>query len=107
MTDRNVKNRIIAIFGLFLKPFARSFSSINFLSSNPVEETQNTMKTFINALNDYDATAAWNLMSPNLQTSYGTIQNFTDSYVKQLQQTGWHTQLLGSKVQADPSRCTF
>ena len=58
---------------------------------------QNTMKTYINALNDYNATAAWDLMSPNMQASYGTMQNFTDSYVSQLQQSGWHAQLLTIK----------
>jgi hypothetical protein len=67
------------------------------LFSNPVEEAQNTMKTFINALNDYNATAAWNLMSPHMQASYGAIQNFTDTYVSQLQQSAWHAQLLDVK----------
>lgn len=65
--------------------------------SNPVEEGQNTMKTYIKALNDYNATAAWNLMSSNMQAAYGSIQNFTDSYVSQLQQSGWHAQLLQIK----------
>jgi hypothetical protein len=65
--------------------------------SNPVNQAQSTMKTFIDALNDYNATAAWDIMSPNMQASYGTVQNFTDSYVSQLQQSGWHAQLLDIK----------
>jgi hypothetical protein len=61
--------------------------------SNPVEEAQGTMNAYIKALNDYNATAAWNLMSLNMQASYGSIQNFTNSYVNQLQRSGWHAQL--------------
>lgn len=65
-----------------------------FPSSNPIGEAQNAVNAYINALNNYNATAAWNLMSPDMQASFGTIQNFTDCYVSQLQQSGWHAQLL-------------
>jgi hypothetical protein len=58
------------------------------------QEARNTVKAYVNALNDYNATAAWDLMSPNMQASYGTIQNFTDSFVSQLQESGWHAQLV-------------
>jgi hypothetical protein len=29
-----------------------------------------------------------------MQASYGTIQNFTNTFVDQLQQAGWHAQLV-------------
>jgi hypothetical protein len=57
-------------------------------------DAENTMKSFINALNSYDTDAAWSLMSPALQTSYVTIQNFNGTVVSELQQIGWHAQLL-------------
>jgi hypothetical protein len=65
-----------------------------FPSSNPIGEAKNAVNTYINALNDYNASAAWDLMSPDMQAQYVTIQNFTDSCVSQLQQSGWHAQLL-------------
>lgn len=98
-TKRNVLSIFVGIIIAMLLSGAVFFPLfINlFPLSNPIEEAQNTMKTFINALNDYNATAAWDLMSPNMQASYGAIQNFTDSYVSQLQQSGWHAQLLDIK----------
>jgi hypothetical protein len=59
-----------------------------------VAESENTVNSFIAALNNYDANTAWNLMSPALQTSYGTMQNFNDTVIGVLRQSGWHAQLL-------------
>jgi hypothetical protein len=99
LTKRNVLLIFVGIIIAMLLSGAVFFLFfINlFPLSNPVEEAQNTMKTYINALNDYNATAAWDLMSLKMQASYGTIQNFTDSYVSQLRQSGWHAQLLDIK----------
>jgi len=98
LTKRNVLLISVGIIIAMLLSGAIFFSLINlFPLSNPMQEAQNTMKSYINALNDYNATAAWDIMSPNMQVRYGTIQNFTDSYVSQLQQSGWHAQLLEIK----------
>ena len=60
------------------------------------KEALNAVQTYINALNDYNATTTWNLMSPNVQAVYGTIQNFTDSFVSPLKEPGWHAQILAN-----------
>jgi hypothetical protein len=68
---------------------------INFFNlPNQPKEAQDTVNAYINALNDYNATAAWNLISPSIQASYGTLQNFTGSFVSQLQQSDWHAQII-------------
>jgi hypothetical protein len=59
-----------------------------------VAESENTVNSFIAALNNYDDNTAWNLMSPALQTSYGTMQNFNDTVIGVLRESGWHAQLL-------------
>ena len=72
--------------------FFAFFISLFNLPNQP-QEAQSTVNAYINALNDYNATAAWNLISPSMQAMYGTVQNFTDSFVSQLRNTGWHAQL--------------
>jgi predicted PurR-regulated permease PerM len=93
-TKRNVLLIFVGMIIAMLLSGAVFFGFFMNLFSNPVEEAQNTVKTFINALNDYNAAAAWDLMSPRMQASYGSIQNFAGSYVTQLQQSGWNAQLL-------------
>jgi hypothetical protein len=61
---------------------------------NQPQEAQNTVKAYINALNEYNATAAWNLISPSMQASYGTIQNYTAGLVEHLESSGWHAQII-------------
>ena len=62
--------------------------------SDPTDQAQDTVNAYINALNDYNAAAAWSLMSPSIQASYGTLENFNDSFVSQLQASGWHAQII-------------
>jgi hypothetical protein len=59
-----------------------------------VAESEDTMNSFIYALNNYDANTAWSLMSPALQTSYGTIYDFNDTVITVLRQSAWHAQVL-------------
>ena len=63
---------------------------------NQPQEAQGTVNAYINSLNEYNATAAWNLISPRMQASYGTIQNYTASFVEQLKSSGWHAQIMTS-----------
>lgn len=77
-----------AVFSLLLIPLMHSHFS------DQTIEAQNTVNNYINALNHYDVPTAWGLMSPNMQASYGTIQNFTESFVNQLQGSGWHAQII-------------
>ena len=61
---------------------------------NQPQEAQDMVNAYINALNEYNATAAWNLISPSMQASYGTIQNYTASFVEQLESSDWHAQVI-------------
>ena len=71
------------------------FNAIGPISfSDPTEQAQDTVNAYINALNNHNATAAWKLMSPSIQASYGTLQNFNSSFVSQLQQSSWHAQIM-------------
>lgn len=80
---------------LFFLVFSNLFQSFSVSAfSNPVGEAQNTLSAYIDALNAYNATAAWNLLSPNMQISYQTLQNFNDSFVGKLQTSGWHAQIV-------------
>jgi hypothetical protein len=74
----------IVFFSFFINLFS--------LTDQP-KEAQNTVNAYINALNGYNATAAWNLLSPSMQASYGTIKNFNESFVTQLKESGWHAQI--------------
>ena len=83
---------IISMFlsgAIFFETLSNSFPN-----ANQEQEAQNTVIAYINALNNYNATAAWGLMSPNMQASYGTIQNYIESFVSQLQESGWHAQVI-------------
>jgi len=82
---------IIGSIFLFLT-YVNVFQSASL--SNPTQEAQNTLNAYINSLNDYNATAAWSLTSPNLQTSYGTLQNFNSTFISPLQATGCHAQII-------------
>jgi hypothetical protein len=73
--------------------FFALFINIFSLPNQP-QEAQNTLNAYINALNEYNATAAWNLISPSMQASYGTIQNYTASFVEQLESSDWHAQVI-------------
>jgi len=66
----------------------------SFSLTNQPQEAQDTVNAYVNALNAYNATAAWNLISPSMQATYGTLQNFSDSFVNHLQESGWHAQTI-------------
>jgi hypothetical protein len=57
-------------------------------------ESEKTMSSFVAALSNHDAAAAWSLMSPALQASYGTKENFSDTVITELREYGWHAQVL-------------
>jgi hypothetical protein len=56
-------------------------------------EVEDTIKSFLVALNDYDADASWALMSPTLQSSYGTKEDFKSDFLDGLEQSSWHAEL--------------
>jgi len=58
-------------------------------------EVENSIRSFITALNNYDADASWVLMSPTLQADYGTKQDFNSSILNGFKQSSWHAELTG------------
>ena len=57
-------------------------------------EVENTIRSFITALNIYDTDASWGLMSPTLQASYGTKEDF-NAFLIGCSQGSWHVALTG------------
>jgi hypothetical protein len=76
----------IFFFMIFNTPGPISFS-------DPTEQAQDTLNSYVNALNDHNTTAAWNLLSPSVQSLYQSIENFNESVMIPLQQSGWHAQI--------------
>jgi len=62
-------------------------------------EAENTTKSFIAALNDYDLDGSWALMSPDLQASYGSKARFNSTILSGFKQSGWEASLtnIGSR----------
>ena len=58
-------------------------------------EVEDAIQSFISALNNYDADASWDLMSPTLRSFYGTKEDFNSSVLDGLRQSGWHAELTG------------
>ena len=56
-------------------------------------EAENTIKSFIAALNDYDLDASWALMSPDLQASYGSSARFNSIILSGFKQSEWEASL--------------
>jgi len=76
---------IVAVAGFFLwQTFSGSYG-----------EVENTIRSFIAALNNYDADASWALMSPTLQAFYGTKESFNGSIISGFRQFSWHAELTG------------
>jgi L-asparagine transporter-like permease len=53
-------------------------------------EAEKATNSFIDALNKYDADAAWALMSSGLQSSYKSKANFDSSVLEGLRESFWH-----------------
>lgn len=63
-------------------------------------EVENTIRSFITALDNYDADASWALMSPGLQDFYGTKGDFNSSILDGFRQSGWHAELTSISSQS-------
>ena len=57
---------VVAVAGIFVWRFMGSSFA----------EVEDAIKSFVSALNDYDADACWDLMSPSLRSFYGTKRGF-------------------------------
>jgi len=80
---------VVAVAGVFLlQSFTASFA-----------EVEDAIKTFLSKVNSYDAAGAWALMSPDLQNSYGTQEDFRSEILDGFEQSSWHAELtnIGSK----------
>lgn len=67
-----------------------------------VADSKATVGSFVTALDDYNASAAWDLMSPSLQASYGSPERFNETVISNLATNGWHAQIVETtKVQGD------
>jgi len=58
-------------------------------------EVETTVRSFITALNNYDADASWALMSSNMQDFYGTKADFQSSILDGFNQSGWQASITG------------
>jgi len=56
-------------------------------------EAENTTKSFIAELSDYDLDASWALMSPDLQASYGSKAIFNSTILSGFKQSEWEASL--------------
>ena len=63
------------------------------LMSASFAEVETAITSYINAVNNYDADASWELMSPDLQLSYTSKENFNSSILDGLKQTSWQASL--------------
>jgi hypothetical protein len=70
-TKRNILLISVGIIvAMFLSGAIFFVALINsFPIANQPKEAQNTVNAYSNALNDYNATGAWDLMSPNMQAA--------------------------------------
>ena len=76
---------VVAVAGIFVWRFMESSFA----------EVENAIKSFVSALNNYDADACWDLMSPSLRSFYGTKEDFNSSILDGLRQSSWHAELVG------------
>lgn len=85
MVSKNTRIIAIAIIAVVV------IISIYVWQSAPAfAEVEKVINSFIDALNNYDADAAWALMSPGLQSSYKTKANFNSSVLEALKEDFWH-----------------
>mgnify|MGYP001119853311 CR=1 FL=1 len=85
MVSKNARIIIIAIIAVVV------IVSIYIWQSAPAfAEVEKVVNSFVDALNKYDADAAWALMSPGLQSFYESKANFNSSVLEVLKENFWH-----------------
>jgi predicted PurR-regulated permease PerM len=75
--------------------------------TNSFEEAENAIDTYINALNSYNATEAWTLMSPTLRSDK-TYSEF-EEFVQNLESSQWRASvksISSRSVEKENSRTT-
>ena len=82
---------ILAVFGVLFWEYL----------SASVTESEEAVRSFVQALDHYDANATWGLMSTALQESYGTMESFNNTVLRGLRQSGWHAETMNMTVKAN------
>jgi hypothetical protein len=82
---------ILAVFGVLFWEYL----------SASVTESEEAVRSFVQALDHYDANATWGLMSTALQESYGTMESFNNTVLSGLRQSGWHAETMNMAVKAN------
>jgi predicted negative regulator of RcsB-dependent stress response len=82
---------ILAVFGVVFWEYL----------SASVTESEEAVRSFVQALDHYDANATWGLMSTALQESYGTMESFNSTVLGGLRQSGWHAETMNMTVKAN------
>jgi hypothetical protein len=69
--------------------------------SASVTESEETVRSFVQALDHYDANTTWGMMSTALQETYGTKESYNNTVLSGLRQTGWHAETMNMTVKAN------
>jgi hypothetical protein len=85
---------VLAVFGVLFWEYWQYLST-------SAAESEEAVRSFVQALDHYDANATWGLMNTALQESYGTMESFNNTALSGLRQSGWHAETMNMTVEAN------